>query len=485
MLEISAENVARKSRRTSYNLSTRSLSDLRAMSNHFEVTVDEALACEALTIVYNRLTVDIEYMIRQKSRDSQCRNETVRAIQVMSCLDRDLRVCTRMTPRVAACVYYQLRCKRVVAADGLLPYDNVPWVLDMSTPLSKTSVVHWDEVDSTAQRRAVAKIARAPPSNPEYYYERRRLSASAHRDAETRLEMLPSRCEGLTWDRALDVVLEHERIPELESAPPEVHAYVSSSRARLQRDMRLTSKSKRCCINRDCRRSYPCHSGRSSRIDSYEQIRFHLFPNIDRQFERYWSELLSNYPKTSVGPASFCSNLCLKQSWVPCMRDTLGTAQWALHADDTDTLETHGVDRVHAVLKCLVDRNKDMNVKLKHLIERDRRSSTCLRERDVKAMAEMMMHTINMDTAIVLLMSTLRAENGLVKDPCPIAWRAKLSNDEMRQYVDGAVFLLNTRHCWHTNPATSLIYTVHDITNLQRYCRQRMRTHAGLFVRLR
>lgn len=476
---------------TTYNLVDASVADVGKMASKWNTSGGGGSQLpEVLTMIYDRLCEDIEWMIKRltaTSPTSDSRYATVRAIQVISLLNKDMRLRTAMTPRVAACVFYQLRC-RPTTSDSVPPYENVPYVLDLSTPLPKTSVVYWDEAGRSKRDKAMAKIARAPPPRPDIYYEKRRLDIVLTPSRETRLRLIPTRCEGLSWNDALDSILENERLPDLENAPAEVHAYVSSCRERLQRDMGRTSKSKRCCVNRGCRREYPCYESKMDPNDFHERILFHLFPKTDRHYTRYWLELLRSYVKTSIGSVSFCSSICFEQCWVPRMRDTLGSTEWALHVDDVETLDEqkdHTAVRVHAVLKCLVDRNKGMQVDLKRLIERDQRSSTCLRERDIKAMTEMMIYVINMDTTIVMLMSTLRATGNVLSDPCPKGWRAKLSVEELRQYTEGAMCLLNLRQCWHVNASTSLIHTTSDLASLQRYCRQHIRTNSGAFVKLR
>ena len=455
-----------------------------------------AVLGEVLTIVYDRLCSDIEWMIGSRSvsmnpSSSEARYATVRAIQAMSLLNRDMRVRTTMTPRVAACVFYQLRCQRPMSKN-VPPYENVPYALNLSTPLQSTSAVYWDKTGHSKKDKVVAKIARAPPPNPQVYYEMRRLGPhmadGSTRETEGRLSKIPSKCENFTWNDALETVFLHERLSELESAPVEVHAYVTSSRARFQRDMQRTSKSKRTCVNRVCRREYPCYESKNSRNEFHEQILFYLFPKIDRHYSRYWLELLRSYMKTSIGAVSFCSSICFEQCWMPCMRATLGSTEWMLHVDDVKSLEEQKdqkSQRVHAVLKCLVDRNRGMHVDLKRLIERDQRSSTCLRERDVKAIVEMMIYVINMDTVIVMLMSTLRASDSISKDPCPLGWRAKLSDEEMRQYANSAMCLVNLRQSWQKNADTTLIHTTYDLAHLQRHCRQHIRTNLSAFVVLR
>lgn len=452
---------------------------------------DEVVA-SALTHVYDALTANIEVLIssRRASADKEMlrslARETTRSIQVMSLLNKDLRTRTRMTTRVAACVFYQLRCQRPITMQTLPPYEDVPWALNLSTPLPETSVVHWDSVGSDAKSKAVAKIARAPPHHPELYYEQRRICSADAKNRETRLTMLPViKCEGISWNDALETILSQERLPDLQSAPAEVHAYVSSSRARLQRDMQRTSKAKRCCVNRDCRRLYPCYEWRANRNDFYKQILFHIFPKIDRHYTRYWMELLCSHEKTSIGAPSFCSSICFEQCWVPRMRETLGCAHWVLNIDDIDSLEQHGSEhRVHAVLTRLIGRNQARHGDLKELIEREQRSSTCLRERDVKAITEMMIHVLNMDTTIVLLLSTLRANGNFTKDPCPRGWRAKLSTDELDQYVEAALLLLKLRLIKTATANTTLLFAISDLANMQRYCRQHIRANSGSFLKL-
>lgn len=497
VLEILNVEVSTRKRKHEASYDLRVAHDkLRTMCSTFKAPEADqnTIQSAVLQIVYDRLCNDIEMMIRNwHVNTKEARYQTVRAIQVISLLNHDIRTCTSMTPRVAACVFYQLRCQRSDSCnDTLPPYEHVPYALDLSVPLPDTSTVYWDKTGHTDEDKIVAKIARAPPPNPAVYYEKRRLIGNRiiHSNGETRMRYIPGhpkKCKGFSWNDAVNIIVENERLPELENAPGKVHAYVSSIRARLQKDMRRTSKSKRCCVNRDCRREYPCYEWKTN--DFHEQILYHLFPKIDRHYARYWLELLKSYSRTSLGAVSFCSTICFEQCWVPCMRNTLGSTHWNLHVDDDNPLDEQKEEksqRVHAVLKCLIDRNKSMHVDLKHLIERDQRSSTCLRERDVKTIAEMMIYVLNMDTIIVMMLSTLRSTSTIVNDPCPHGWRAKFSVEELRHYTDGALFLLNLRPCWMPkNSNTSLIYTTQDLNLLHKYSLQHIGKNAGLYVKLR
>jgi len=442
---------------------------------------------EAITFLYHRFTMEIEYMIDNKSADSDARHQTVRAIQAISLLNRGIRSCTMMTPRVAAVVFYQLRCKRPTTFEYSLPYNDVPWVLKLSTPLSllhgtqndTQTAIHPDEFNDF--QRAVAKIARAPPPNPRYYYERRLISGDGDK-GERRLRASPlPKCPDKTWDDALSVILQREHILELETAPAAVHAFVSSVRARHQKDMQRTSKSRSRCVNRTCKRCFPCGSKPN---DFNEQLLFHLFPKTERHDTRYWLAILNSYTKSSIGPVSFCSNLCFEQIWVPRMKETLGSTMWTLNTDDTATLEPYSTHRVHAVLHQLVERNKQRHVEFKQLLDRDQRSATCLRERDVKSITELMMYALNIDTIVVVILSQLRATDITVKDPCPHAWRAKLSNNDLYHYIEQACNILDDRICWKQDSQVSLIHTPHDMANLQARCQTHVRKHKALFVRL-
>lgn len=446
-------------------------------------------ACvEALTFLYHRLTTEIELMIRNRFVDADARHATVRAIQAISLLNHELRDCTAMTPRVAAAVFYQLRCKRPVTVDKTLPYNDVPWALKLSPPPHSTEEPEDDSTQSGSEgcdpfQRSVAKISRAPPPNPRYYYERRLLAGEGDR-AERRLRDVPlGKCERKTWEDALEVVLAQERISELETAPPEVHAFVSATRKRFDKDMRRTSKSSCRCVNRLCKRCYPCYGPKHN--DFNEQILFHLFPRTDRHYTRYWLAILNSHAKPSIGPVSFCSNLCFEQVWVPRMKATLGSTQWTLNTDDTTPLEAHSTHRVHAVLHQLLDRNKRMHTQLKQLLDRDQRSATCLRERDVKSITELVMYVLNVDTVVVMLLAQLRASDLVGTDPCPYAWRAKLADADLHHYVGQASNLLEDRLCWNKDAKTTLVHTPHDIAHLQARCRTHVRKHKTLFVKLK
>jgi len=431
------------------------------------------------SFLYDRLTTDIELMITH-GWDCKARDLTVRAIQAISLLNKDLRECTRMTERVAACVFYQLRCRRSIMVGNLPPYDDVPMILDLSKPLPAESLSRWgEEASSTDYRRAVGKIARAPPSNPYFYYERNTL---VRENGEKRLRYLKTKCDNLSWQDALDVVLANERLPELQSAPAVVHAFVSSQRVRLQRDMERTSKSKRCCINRHCKRVYPCYDFKADRNDFYNKIFFHLFPNTERPFTRYWLSLLNTYSKMTVGSVSFCSNLCFEQSWVPRMKETLGSSHWVLNTDDVGELERHSNHRVHAVLKAILDRNIAMQAELKKLLERDKRSSSCLRERDVKAIVKLVMHVLNMDTTIAMFQSELRRCDMVTKDPCPRFWRAYVPERMLEIYVNESKTVLESRSLWMSNSKSSIICGTYDVSQVRKHCQTCMRVHEMLFI---
>jgi hypothetical protein len=476
----SNESVSRKVRKTSYNLVLKSLDDLRTMSKMTENGSSSPCVSSIFSFIYDRLTIDIELMITH-GLDCKFRHLTVKAIQAISLLNKEMHECTRMTERVAACVFYQLRCRRSIMVKNLPPYNDVPWVLALSKSLPEESLSHWGEdASSTDYKRAVGKIARAPPSNPHFYYERNTL---VRENGEKRLRLLKTKCEDLSWQAALEVVLANERLPELQSAPAVVHAFVSSQRARFQRDLaRTTSRSRRCCINRYCKRVYPCYDSTTDRNDFYNQIFFHLFPKTERPFTQYWLSLLNTYSKMKMGAVSFCSNLCFEQSWVPRMKETLGSTHWILNTDDLVELEKHSSQRVHAVMKAIMDRNIAMQAELKELLERDKRSSTCLRERDVKAIVELMMHVINMDTTIAMFHSEMRSSGLVTKDPCPKFWRAHLSERMLEVLVKQSNIVLESRSLWMTNSKSSIICNTYDLSQVMKHCQTCMRVHEMLFM---
>ena len=95
-----------------------------------------------------------------------------------------------------------------------------------------------------------------------------------------------------------------------------------------------------------------------------------------------------------------------------------------------------------------------------------------------------LMYVLNMDTVVVMLLSQLRASDIVVNDPCPCAWRAKLSDNDLDHYVNQANDILKNRFCWNKDFNTTIIHTSHDIVNLQARCQTHVRKYRLLFLNL-